>query len=107
MANNLDRRLRDAQLQLYGYPIDAQDWPQLWGMSGRAVTPIGDTILSWTMDQSEGDSGSPVYMLDANGYPDVVAIVSRGDTDFGRAENVGPRVTNAMIANIRAWSSEY
>jgi V8-like Glu-specific endopeptidase len=102
-----DAALSNATAHLYGYPLDDDHpYPQLWGMAGTLLPPFPD-LLRWDMDQSSGQSGSPIYVFDGAGYPDVVAVTSKGVGDFGAYENRGPRVTKQLLANVDAWSTEY
>jgi glutamyl endopeptidase len=102
-----DAALSGATAYLYGYPVDNDHpYPQLWGMAGTLLPPYPD-VLRWDMDQSPGQSGSPIYVLDGAGYPDIVGVTSTGIGDFGFYENRGPRVTAELLANIDAWSTEY
>jgi glutamyl endopeptidase len=102
-----DAALSGATAYLYGYPVDNDHpYPQLWGMAGTLLPPYPD-VLRWDMDQSPGQSGSPIYVLDGAGYPDIVGVTSTGTGDFGFYENRGPRVTAELLANVDAWSTEY
>src|SRR5581483_3727922 len=91
---------------LYVYPQDQTPFPEIWGMSGRLIN-FSSSLLYYSMDEFEGQSGSPVYFYEG-GTPYVVAINSGGEvTQTGALRNRGARMTDAFDANIDAWSEEY
>jgi V8-like Glu-specific endopeptidase len=100
-ANELD----GMTASVYGYPIDHDPYPQLWGGSGRLVSY--DSKVIWFVDTTEGQSGGPVYVTGANGWPGVVSLVSRTNPDTNPPEHQGVLIDNDVNLNINAWSSEF
>jgi V8-like Glu-specific endopeptidase len=105
IPNYSDEELGGMTASMYGYPIGVDAYPQLWGGTDTLMVS-GDTV-TWLLNTSPGTSGGPVYVTDENGWPGVVALVSRTDTEKTPWQHKGPQINSDVMRNINAWSSEY
>lgn len=94
-----DAVLRDALLNVAGYPVDKRGPEQgtLWHDS-RKTAALGSTKVNYELDTVGGQSGAPAYMIrDNERY--VVAIHAYG----GAVTNSGTRINPAVMKNLNAW----
>jgi V8-like Glu-specific endopeptidase len=121
--------LRNAQLNLSGYPRDKcptglsrvcpgkdPDDPDLrdqgstqWRSFGNVVNPTAGVfpgMMTYDLDTAEGHSGAPVW-LTWNGFRNLVAINTTGfpraTAPFDIIANMGVRITAPLLSQLRAW----
>jgi V8-like Glu-specific endopeptidase len=83
---------------LAGYPGD-KPFAQLWGMRRKVKAATGLNLV-YDIDSMGGQSGAPVYMK-RNGKRYVVGIHNYGAS----TGNSATRVTQAVVANFKKWST--
>ena len=96
--------LRGLNIELYGYPTEFGEYPQLHGMGGP-INGVFSSRLEYQHDSVGGHSGAGLFFME-NGWPNVVGIHSGGTFDFG-GTNYGARITNAFWSAVQAWAVEY
>jgi len=105
LASPPDDALHDAQVTIAGYPAD---------LSGQAMYEHRDSILQldenflyYATDTEAGQSGSPVLHADDSGNWWGVGVHAFSKHDIadqqGLEANGAPRITEAVIEQIRAW----
>lgn len=94
--------LADAQLQglavaSAGYPEDRPLGTQ-WA-DGQRIHRVESRMLAYGLDTVPGQSGSPVFVVDAQGRATALGVHV-----YGRAhENLGLRLTSDQVAQLTAW----
>ena len=125
-----DEVLRGAEVNVCGYPGDkcgnrpargsatraqlagcdpALQGSTQWRAFGRVTGPLLPALLTYDMDTAGGQSGSPVW-LRWKGFRTLVAVHGGKLDDPARsgvtAVNEGVRITDAVLAQLRAWMRE-
>jgi V8-like Glu-specific endopeptidase len=103
-----DAELLDATFHLYGYPgTEVNPQPlELWGHRG-SVTDALPEIIQFNIDETGGQSGSPVFYWNGWGSALIAGLTSGGTNDFGRTINRGARITPGVLAFIEVYTSEF
>lgn len=92
-----DADLADLIVNTAGYPADKRPGTQ-WFNAGR-ISAIAARVLEYGLDTEAGQSGSPIFAVDANDERVVLAVHAYG----GDAVNRGIRVTDQVFALFRDW----
>jgi V8-like Glu-specific endopeptidase len=92
--------LLGAQLNVAGYPIDKPEGTLWW--AARKTKRVDRGRLSYDIDTTGGQSGSPVWRLDPTGRRLVVGIHTNGT----RRANSATRITDDVFANLQRWVAE-
>lgn len=99
-----DDYLRGIDLNLAGYPGDGGkdhvDGTMWW--DHRRVKEVNEKQITYEIDTYGGQSGSPVWEMDATGDRMGVAIHTWGTS----TSNGGTRITSEVFDNIIAWAGE-
>jgi glutamyl endopeptidase len=99
-----DDYLKQITLNLSGYPGDGgrtnEDGTQ-WFMA-RGVKDVMDKQISYEIDTYGGQSGAPVWEMNANGSRYGVAIHTHG----GTVTNGATRIVGEVFDNIVRWAGE-
>ena len=99
-----DDYLKQITLNLSGYPGDGgrtgEDGTQ-WFMA-RGVSDVMDRQISYEIDTYGGQSGAPVWEMNANGNRYGVAIHTHG----GTVSNGATRLVREVFDNIVRWAGE-
>lgn len=114
-----DALLRDAMVNVSGYPADKPDPPdgrprgsQQWHARNR-ITSLTPGRLFYEVDTAVGQSGGPAYVVDRpGGTPVVVGVHAHGIEGMtgggmangsGSPANSAPRVTAQVVRLIQDW----
>lgn len=92
-----DVELQDLIVNTAGYPADKRMGTQ-WFNAGR-VTDIGPRVLEYGLDTEAGQSGSPIFAVDANDERVVLAVHAYG----GDAANRGIRISDDVFHLFQDW----
>ncbi|MGB3556317.1 MAG: trypsin-like peptidase domain-containing protein [Jannaschia sp.] len=102
-----DAEIEDRLVNVSGYPASpGRGTQQMWAMNRiRAVTP---RRIFYDVDTSGGQSGGPVYYIDAPGSaPEVIGIHAYGiggtPGDIQLEVNSAPRIIPEVVEQIQAW----
>jgi V8-like Glu-specific endopeptidase len=99
-----DDYLKQITLNLSGYPGDggktSEDGTQWW--MARGVKDVMDRQISYEIDTYGGQSGAPVWEMNANGSRYGVAIHTHG----GTVTNGATRIVREVFDNIVRWAGE-
>jgi len=99
-ANYADAALLNKRLNNAGYPGDKPAGTMWYNANKcRAVTP---RTLVYDIDTMGGQSGSPVWMRQANGKRTVVGIHTNGAS----SGNSATRITKPVFDNLKRWRTE-
>ncbi|NUP86854.1 MAG: serine protease [Burkholderiaceae bacterium] len=96
-ASRPDEALAELIVNTAGYPADKRIGTQ-WFNAGR-ISHIGTQSISYGLDTEGGQSGSPIYCVDAKEQRTVLAIHAYG----GDAHNVGVRITDDVFDTLSDW----
>jgi V8-like Glu-specific endopeptidase len=107
VAVSTDENIKDAPIQISGYPRSPGGGDQQWFHANR-VRRATARRLYYDEATYPGHSGSPVWVDRGRGQqPDVVAIhgggFERAPAELGIRASSGARVTRAMLDTFRAW----
>ncbi len=92
--------LLGAYLNVAGYPIDKPEGTLWW--AARASKAVRRGAIVYDLDTEAGQSGAPVWRLDAQGRRLVVGIHTNGKAQG----NSATRITDEVFANIQRWAEE-
>jgi V8-like Glu-specific endopeptidase len=97
--------LMDLEVHVCGYPTDTHRSTQYH--HSDVVLSVGDHRIFYAVDTNPGESGAPIWMVDANGIAVVVGIhaYSEDETppDLHIEANSGPRITSEVRSIIQGW----
>jgi V8-like Glu-specific endopeptidase len=108
MASLNEDLLNASIVRLAGYPGD-KGGSQMWYDDSGGVSSVSKTMLKYTMDTYDGQSGSPVYTYiyqNYYSYPTAVAV-HRGScwSLFSGTKNCGPRLNSDRLKLLVSWIS--
>jgi glutamyl endopeptidase len=92
-----DEQLHDLIVNTAGYPADKRPGTQ-WFNAGR-IAQIEPRVLEYGLDTEAGQSGSPIFAIDAADERVVLAVHAYG----GDAVNRGIRITDDVFALMQSW----
>ncbi|MFN0185903.1 MAG: trypsin-like serine peptidase [Aquabacterium sp.] len=92
-----DDALRNLIVNTAGYPADKRLGTQ-WFNAGR-LDVIEPRILQYGLDTEPGQSGSPIFAVNAQDERVVLAVHAYG----GDGDNRGIRITDDVFAQFKAW----
>ena len=81
----------DTTVTIAGYPYEYEKTREMWYMSGNIISNTAN-LLSYTIDTTEGQSGSPIYKSDNI----AIGIHTHGTHNGLFWENRGTRITQAL-----------
>jgi glutamyl endopeptidase len=85
-------------LNLSGYPADKDEGTQWW--SARSTRKVDAARIWYDVDTAAGQSGAPVWRLDARTARRVVVAIHTNGAQTG---NSATRITDQVFANIERW----
>jgi glutamyl endopeptidase len=97
-------------VNISGYPGDLGNGTQQY-FSANRVLRVGDRRVFYDVDTFGGQSGSPVWIQEAQGAPPtVIGIHAYGDSatpqTLGQPANSAPRIIPEVFDRIAAWVAE-
>ena len=92
-----DAQLNDLIVNTAGYPADKRLGTQ-WFNAGR-IAEIAPRVLQYGLDTEAGQSGSPIFAVDADDARVVLAVHAYG----GNAVNRGIRITDDVFQVFQDW----
>lgn len=92
-----DTELENLIVNTAGYPADKRIGTQ-WFNAGR-ISEVAPRTLSYGLDTEGGQSGSPIYTVNADGERVVLAVHAYG----GDAHNQGVRITDDVFGVLQGW----
>jgi V8-like Glu-specific endopeptidase len=95
-VNMSDQELRNARVNVVGYPFDKPN-QSMWGHPD-VMKDVRPQVLEYLVDTVQGQSGSPVYLLE-NGKFKVVGIHNNGAGD----RNLGTRINSDVFRQLQEW----
>lgn len=96
-ASRPDAELQDLIVNTAGYPADKRIGTQ-WFNAGR-ISGVTSRTLSYGLDTEGGQSGSPIFAVDANDERVTLAVHAYG----GHNVNRGVRITDDVFALFGSW----
>ena len=96
-GSRLDTQLNNLIVNTTGYPADKRIGTQ-WFNAGR-ISNIGPRVLQYGLDTEAGQSGSPIFSVDAQDERLVLAVHVYG----GDAINRGIRITDDVFNLFESW----
>lgn len=93
-----DRVLQGLAVRTSGYPDDRQPFGSQWFADSR-IHAARPQMLAYGLDTMPGQSGSPVFALDADARAVAVGVHVYG---AGR-ENLGVRITQPIFDTLSGW----
>lgn len=100
-------QLRSARVNISGYPADRGGGVEQW-FSANTVVAVTQRRVFYSVDTFGGQSGSPVWVQDDPKKPPVaVGIHAYGvggtPSALGVVANSAPRITTAVLTNVKKW----
>lgn len=94
-----DAFLRNAMLNLSGYPSDKAGGNQQWFHAQRTKS-VSSRVITYEIDTVGGQSGSPVWILQ-NGQRYAVGVHTNGAS----SGNSATRIVSAVFNNLQSWKN--
>jgi len=95
-----DAAIESSIANIAGYPAD-RDRATHQYFHARTITRQSKRRLYYDIDTFGGQSGSPIWIQDANDQRIAVGIHTTGASSI----NVGTRINEEVLADMRAWNS--